>query len=342
MSPRVAPGAVAVALLGVLLLAACARSDDSATLEATGEIAFANTVGGKNAIFVVDAQGNSRRRIGRPWVGHVRTVEWSPAGRRIAYAGFDADVQGGNRLFVVNANGTGSRRPLTDGGDDWTLAWSPDGSTLAFDRNADGPNWIYIVPVDGDNERRVSRPFGPPYDYHPAWSPDGRIAYVTTRGVWVMDADGRRKQLLARARVAIDGYPTRSPVAWSPDGQRVAFTTGTALWVMNADGSGRRRVSPAGPPAGPVWSPDSTRIAFTHDGEIFVAEVARGDVRNLTDNNPIRDEWPTWSPDGKAIAFVSNRDGASDIYVMGADGDSARNVSHTTGADSSPTWSPPR
>jgi Tol biopolymer transport system component len=337
MSARVAAGAVAVALLGVLLLAACAGSEGG-EIEATGEIAFANTVGDKSAIFVVDAQGRSRRRITRPWVGHVRAVEWSPAGRRIAWAGFDAGVQGGDRLFVVNADGTGWRRPLTDGGDDWTLAWSPDGSTLAFDRNYDGPNWIYVVRADGRRERRVSQL----YEYHPAWSPDGRIAYVTTRGVWVMEGDGRRKKLLARARIRIDGYPTRSPVAWSPDGRRVAFTTGTALWVMTADGSGRRRASAAAPPAGPVWSPDSTRIAFTYGGEIFVAEVATGDVRNLTDNNPIRDEWPTWSPDGKAIAFVSNRDGISDIYVMSADGGSARNVSHTAGADSSPTWSPPR
>jgi TolB protein len=341
MSARVATGAVAVAALGVLLLSACAESEGG-EIEATREIAFANTVGDKSAIFVVDAQGSSRRRITRPWVGHVRAVEWSPAGRRIAYAGFDADVQGGDHLFVVNADGTGWRRPLTDGADDWTLAWSPDGSALAFDRNADGPNWIYVVRPDRGGERRVSRLFGPPYDYHPAWSPDGRIAYVTMRGVWVMDADGRQKKLLARARISIDGYPTRSPVAWSPDGLRVALTTGTALWVMNADGSGRRRVSAAGPSAGPVWSPDSTRIAFMRGGEIFVAKVATGDVRNLTDNNPITDEWPTWSPDGKAIAFVSNRDGVSDVYVMSADGGRAHNVSHTAGADSSPTWSPLR
>jgi TolB protein len=337
MSARVVVGASVIALVGIVVLAACAGSDGD-ELEAMGEIAFANTVGDKRAIFVVDAQGNSRRRITRPWVGDVEAVEWSPAGRRIAYAGFDADVQGGDRLFVVNADGTGWRRPLTDGGDDWTLAWSPDGSALAFDRNYDGPNWIYVVRADGRRERRVSRVD----EYHPAWSPEGRIAYVTTRGVWVMDPDGRRKQLLARARIRIDGYPTRSPVAWSPDGRRVAFTTGTALWVMSADGSGRRRVSAAGPSAGPVWSPDSTYIALTYGGEIFVAEVATGDIRNLTDNNPIGDEWPTWSPDGKAIAFVSNRDGVSEIYVMSAGGGSARNISHTAGADSSPTWSPLR
>jgi Tol biopolymer transport system component len=40
---------------------------------------------------------------------------------------------------------------------------------------------------------------------------------------------------------------------------------------------------------------------------------------NLT-NNPADDGVPSWSPDGRRIAFVSNRDGNLEIYVMNADG----------------------
>ena len=38
-------------------------------------------------------------------------------------------------------------------------------------------------------------------------------------------------------------------------------------------------------------------------------------VRRLT-NHPALDCWPAWSPDGKRVAFVSNRDGGHDIYII--------------------------
>jgi TolB protein len=52
------------------------------------------------------------------------------------------------------------------------------------------------------------------------------------------------------------------------------------------------------------------------------------------------DRLPAWSPDGRQIAFESDRDGESRIYVMGADGSNPVRLTSPPGKDSHPSWSP--
>ncbi len=68
------------------------------------------------------------------------------------------------------------------------------------------------------------------------------------------------------------GTPTQFPAAgvnvgearWSPDGTKVAYTTGGQLWVANAAGANAKQLTTlAGGASGPVWSPTGDRIAFT-------------------------------------------------------------------------------
>ncbi len=82
--------------------------------------------------------------------------------------------------------------------------------------------------------------------------PDGRISYVNSNGVWIMNADGSGKRKIAHDEVSSTGYPGVADVAWSPDAPRVAFTTNTALWVMNPDGHVDPAQSCTAVPARPV------------------------------------------------------------------------------------------
>ena len=48
---------------------------------------------------------------------------------------------------------------------------------------------------------------------------------------------------------------------------------------------------------------------------------------------------PAWSPDGRKLAFVSQRDGNFEIYVMNADGSAPENLTRQPENDSHPSWS---
>src|SRR5687768_12305739 len=80
------------------------------------------------------------------------------------------------------------------------------------------------------------------------------------------------------------------------------------------------------------------RDASEFDTEIYIISVENGSLHNLT-HNRTDDEHAVWSPDGSQIAYVSDRDGSSDIFVMSADGSNQRRLTYH-GSNQFPVWSP--
>jgi len=58
---------------------------------------------------------------------------------------------------------------------------------------------------------------------------------------------------------------------------------------------------------------------------------------NITDN-PAEDRLSAWSPDGKKIAFVSDRDGNGEIYVVNAKGKNIEKLTDNFADDLLPIW----
>jgi dipeptidyl aminopeptidase/acylaminoacyl peptidase len=85
----------------------------------------------------------------------------------------------------------------------------------------------------------------------------------------------------------------------------------------------------------PQISPDGKWIAYTitvvdkkknsTDSDIWVIPVGRGDARQLT-RSPGSDTRARWSPEGKTIAFVSTRDGSSQLYLQSLDGGAPKRI----------------
>ena len=116
---------------------------------------------------------------------------------------------------------------------------------------------------------------------------------------------------------------------------------------MNADGKNPIRLTD-GPrrKEDPDWSPDGQKIAFTVNPdwkkEELLDHIA---VMDADGNNRVMHEdhgrEPSWSPDGGEIAFTSWRDDWNwDIYVIGADGQGLKRVTHDLAYKSRPAFSP--
>ena len=72
-------------------------------------------------------------------------------------------------IYVVNADGSGLTRLTSDSADDFSPAWSPDGSRIAFASDRDGNPDVYVINTDGSGITRLTNNLAS--DLHPSWSP---------------------------------------------------------------------------------------------------------------------------------------------------------------------------
>ena len=232
-------------------------------------------------------------------------------------------------------------------------SWSPDGQWVAFEADLDGFSDVYRADRDGTNlDRLTADPAG---NYEPAVSPTGaEIVFASSRDqqaeVYRMSADGRDP-----VRLPASPRDEWRPL-WSPDGRAVAVLSNERgrdeLYVMAPDGSARRRLNATRADGGigevlegePAWAPDGSALAYTtrtRDGalQVWTVDVASGAHRALT--APAEASYgPAWSPDGQWIAFVSDRDGDPELYVLRADGARATRLTHSPGPDGGLLWAP--
>ena len=63
-------------------------------------------------------------------------------------------------------------------------------------------------------------------------------------------------------------------------------------------------------------SPDGKTIVFDLLGDLYTVPIAGGEAKAITTGLAF-DSQPSYSPDGKLIAFVSDRDGADNLWIAG-------------------------
>ena len=235
-----------------------------------------------------------------------------------------------------------NRSPASNPVRDGAPGWSPDGKQIVFYSEINGKADLAVVDRNGENRRTLTRT--PADEGGPAFSPDGRwIAYDSDAAgsfdIWVMRSDGTDVR-----RLTTDPARDVAP-AWSPDGQRIAFMSSRDnrefdLYEMNADGSQPRRLTNGSSNWFPQYSKDATRLTFHVMRDVHVMDLATGVLTRLT-TDPMNGMHPSWSPDDRQIAFMSWRNGKTELFRMNADGTAQELLLSMSDGDAvDPRWSP--
>ncbi len=199
------------------------------------------------------------------------------------------------------------------------------------------------TPTETDRYAPVALTHSPVQDAYPHWTKDGRIRFMRITPdhqaeSWIMNVDGSDQK-------RVNEFPAPRYGRWSPDDQKVVFVKPndkSALYLANVDGS-NEIVLPFYE-GNWDWSPDSRDIVYQKklgvQTNLFIYSLETGEARNVTNRPNDFDADPTFSPDGRQIAFLSDRDGNSEIYIMDRDGSHIRRLTFDPATDTHPVFSP--
>ncbi|MCB0178482.1 MAG: PD40 domain-containing protein [Anaerolineae bacterium] len=314
----------------------------------TGKLVFQTQSGGD--IYVINADGTGLSRV-----THGLDPQLSPDGSQIVFTRWDPQYE----LFTINVDGTNEQAWFSGKRQMKSPTWSADGTKLVFsfqdggrlegelkkyslkglarkdspvripdnargiEFDQDGLEFFippdaywWLAQIDIQNEEYEDLATGSRYNYAPSWDPadPNRLFYRTDKGIGLYYADSHTSQ-----PVSFDDRD-RGGLAVSPDGTKVAFTYyqdgNWEIHTINLDGTDRQRLTET--PLAVVASQNQAgNEVYINEEGFRTMSRAHGDSQP---NNNWNNAAPAWSPDGSQIAFVTDRTGQWEIWIMNADG----------------------
>ena len=239
----------------------------------------ADPSGGNVTAVRVDRQGTPVV-LDSAWRANISSLGLSPDGRRLAVS-----ILSGTRtdLWVKQLDAGPLTRLTFDGALNYRPAWRPDGRSLDFTSDPDGPSHLYNVRADGSGKPERILPGDSMQIDESLWSSDGRwLVYRSgvsdgQRDIWARRLNGDT----ARVTVSAGSFDEYMP-ALSPDGRWVAYVsvesgqeevyvrpfpaTDQARWQLSSLGGSQ-----------PLWSHSGRELFYVTPADSLVAvEIAPG------------------------------------------------------------------
>ena len=190
------------------------------------------------------------------------------------------------------------------------------------------------------------------------WANDVVLQFTGMRGVFgsrlAFAMSGRNPEI---ATIGMDGQEMKVVTsmksqcllpALSPSGGQIAFNSylrgGADLWVVSASGGRARHISDRpGLNTGAAWLSSNTIVAtlsFEGNAELYKISAADGSIIARLTNSPSIETSAAISPGGDQIAFVSDRQGTPQIYVMPSSGGGGRRLTYQGSYNQTPRFCP--
>jgi len=278
-------------------------------------IAYIDQQDGQRDLWVKPMQGGEAIRLTHDSAEERRPL-WLPDNQRLVYS---AELDGRFRIYMARLDG---RDPeliyLTEGnGDVWDV--SRNGSEILY-YSRQNESDIWALDSTTGEEAAITADIG--MEFWPEVSSTARLVFHSIqhgRIAW----DPRRSALLTgpcgRGQVYTEIQDSGFEPQWSPDGERLAFLrmsgSEISLWTIDASGG----------------KPKQIAEKVTYAGQTMGPPYNRYQTRDYC-----------WSADGNWIAYSSRKDGASNLWLVSADGSSEKRVTNNVDTDvqvSCPIWS---
>jgi Tol biopolymer transport system component len=336
-----------VYLLLALLAAACDGAAIDPASRASDGLVFVQRIGPSSELARGRISDGAVRALTRTREREEAWPSWSGAAARVVFEARAAE-RGARSDLVLWDPVSGSEEPLaaTAARDERWPDWAPDRPALAFAfRGGDPRSGIALWEQGSRRTTLAARGGAGEFFLRPSSSADGarivaqrRAADGSGSALWLVDPKGD-----ARALTADPAWFDWKP-CFTRDSSEIVFSRrpaagGLGVVAAIASGGGEprvlRRVEGASlHSARPSPARDEIAYVAERDGraEVFLADLAGGSARALTDAAARQAFAPRWSPDGERLVLtttppgtpmprLADRDGLADAGVLVLDRD---------------------